>query len=137
MNYRTHYLLHQVVKEIPPYFKNHSVPIVSYSYTKCIGRKIYFAQLTINFLYEYRSVYNVQPYITLPTSLFIKYPTSLCQSVIACSRQTIQLGLRIFFSSQFDLNLFMITIETSSIFRLLTKELMLLTSTACLIEKRS
>jgi hypothetical protein len=31
----------EVVKEIPPYFKNHSVPIVSYSYTKCIGRKIF------------------------------------------------------------------------------------------------
>jgi hypothetical protein len=30
----------EVVKEIPPYFKNHSVPIVSYSYTNSIGRKI-------------------------------------------------------------------------------------------------
>jgi hypothetical protein len=30
----------EVVKEIPPYFKNQSVPIVSYSYTKSIGRKI-------------------------------------------------------------------------------------------------
>jgi hypothetical protein len=31
----------EVVKEIPPYFKNHSVPIVSYSYTNSIGRKIF------------------------------------------------------------------------------------------------
>jgi hypothetical protein len=30
----------EVVKEIPPYFKNQSVPIVSYSYTNSIGRKI-------------------------------------------------------------------------------------------------
>ena len=30
-----------VVKEIPPYFKNQSVPIVSYSYTNCIGRKMF------------------------------------------------------------------------------------------------
>jgi hypothetical protein len=28
----------EVVKEIPPYFKNQSVPIVSYSYTNSIGR---------------------------------------------------------------------------------------------------
>jgi hypothetical protein len=27
----------EVVKEIPPYFKNQSVPIVSYSYTNSIG----------------------------------------------------------------------------------------------------
>jgi hypothetical protein len=26
---------------VPPYFKNHSVPIVSYSYTNSIGRKIF------------------------------------------------------------------------------------------------
>ena len=31
----------EVVKEIPPYFKNQSVPIVSYSYTNNIGRKIF------------------------------------------------------------------------------------------------
>ena len=31
----------EVVKEIPPYFKNQSVPIVSYSYTNSIGRKIF------------------------------------------------------------------------------------------------
>ena len=31
----------EVVKEIPPYFTNHSVPIVSYSYTNSIGRKIF------------------------------------------------------------------------------------------------
>jgi hypothetical protein len=37
----------------------------------------------------------------------------------------------------FDLNLFLITTENSSIFRLLTKESMLLTSATCLIEKRS
>jgi hypothetical protein len=30
----------EVVKKIPPYFKNQSVPIVSYSYTNSIGRKI-------------------------------------------------------------------------------------------------
>jgi hypothetical protein len=30
----------EVVKEIPPYFKYQSVPIVSYSYTNSIGRKI-------------------------------------------------------------------------------------------------
>jgi hypothetical protein len=30
-----------VVKEIPPYFKNQSVPIVSYRYTNNIGRKIF------------------------------------------------------------------------------------------------
>jgi hypothetical protein len=30
----------KVVKKIPPYFKNQSVPIVSYSYTNSIGRKI-------------------------------------------------------------------------------------------------
>ena len=30
----------EVVKEIPPYFKNQYVPIVSYSYTNSIGRKI-------------------------------------------------------------------------------------------------
>jgi hypothetical protein len=30
----------EVVKEIPPYFKNQTVPIVSYSYTNSIGRKI-------------------------------------------------------------------------------------------------
>jgi hypothetical protein len=29
----------EVVKEIPPYLKNQSVPIVSYSYTNSIGRK--------------------------------------------------------------------------------------------------
>jgi hypothetical protein len=29
----------EVVKEIPPYFKNQSVPIVSYSNTNSIGRK--------------------------------------------------------------------------------------------------
>jgi hypothetical protein len=29
------------VKEIPPYFKNQAVPIVSYSYTNSIGRKIF------------------------------------------------------------------------------------------------
>jgi hypothetical protein len=29
----------EVVKEIPPYFKNQSVPIVSYSYTNSIGVK--------------------------------------------------------------------------------------------------
>ena len=40
------------------------------------------------------------------------------------------------FSIQFDLNLFMITTEDSSIFRLLTKESMLLTSATFLIEKR-
>jgi hypothetical protein len=37
----------------------------------------------------------------------------------------------------FDLNLFMITTENSSIFRLLTKESMLLKSATFLIEKRS
>ena len=31
----------EVVKEIPPYFKNQSVPIVSYSYTNSIGRTIF------------------------------------------------------------------------------------------------
>jgi hypothetical protein len=31
----------EVVKEIPPYFKKQSVPIVSYSYTNSIGRKIF------------------------------------------------------------------------------------------------
>jgi hypothetical protein len=31
----------EVVKEFPPYFKNQSVPIVSYSYTNSIGRKIF------------------------------------------------------------------------------------------------
>jgi hypothetical protein len=31
----------EVLKEIPPYFKNHSVPFVSYSYTNSIGRKIF------------------------------------------------------------------------------------------------
>ena len=41
------------------------------------------------------------------------------------------------FLNQFDLNLFMITTENSSIFRLLTKESMLLTSASFLIEKRS
>ena len=41
------------------------------------------------------------------------------------------------FSNQFDLNLFMITTENSCIFRLLTKESMLLTSATFLIEKRS
>jgi hypothetical protein len=41
------------------------------------------------------------------------------------------------FLNQFDLNLFMITTENSSIFRLLTKESMLLTSATFLIEKRS
>jgi hypothetical protein len=41
------------------------------------------------------------------------------------------------FLDQFDLNLFMITTENSSIFRLLTKESMLLTSATFLIEKRS
>jgi hypothetical protein len=30
-----------VVKEIPPYFKNQSVPIVSYSYTNSIDRQIF------------------------------------------------------------------------------------------------
>ena len=29
------------IKEIPPYFKNQSVPIVSYSYTNIIGRKMF------------------------------------------------------------------------------------------------
>jgi hypothetical protein len=37
----------------------------------------------------------------------------------------------------FDPNLFMITTENSSIFRLLTKESMILTSATFLIEKRS
>jgi hypothetical protein len=41
------------------------------------------------------------------------------------------------FLNQFDLNLFMITAENASIFRLLTKESMLLTSATFLIEKRS
>jgi hypothetical protein len=41
------------------------------------------------------------------------------------------------FLNQFDLNLFMITTENSSIFRLLIKEWMLLTSATFLIEKRS
>ena len=41
------------------------------------------------------------------------------------------------FLNQFDLNLFMITTENSSIFRLLTKESILLTSATFLIEKRS
>ena len=41
------------------------------------------------------------------------------------------------FLNQFDLNLFMITKENVSIFRLLTKESMLLTSATFLIEKRS
>ena len=31
----------EVVKEIPPYFKNQSVPIVSYSLTNSIGRTIF------------------------------------------------------------------------------------------------
>jgi ERCC4-related helicase len=31
----------EIVKEIPPYLKNQSVPIVSYSYTNSIGRKIF------------------------------------------------------------------------------------------------
>jgi hypothetical protein len=31
----------EVVKEIPSYFKNQSVPIVSYSYTNSIGRNIF------------------------------------------------------------------------------------------------
>jgi hypothetical protein len=31
----------EVVKEIPPYLKNQSVPIVSYSYTNSIGRKFF------------------------------------------------------------------------------------------------
>jgi hypothetical protein len=31
----------EVVKKIPPYFKNQSVPIVSYRYTNSIGRKIF------------------------------------------------------------------------------------------------
>jgi hypothetical protein len=45
--------------------------------------------------------------------------------------------LILIFSNQFDLNLFMKTTEISSIFRLLTKESMLLTSATFLIEKRS
>ena len=40
------------------------------------------------------------------------------------------------FLNQFDLNLFMLTTENSSIFRLLTKESMILTSATFLIEKR-
>ena len=35
------FLIEEVVKEIPPYFKNQSVPIVSYSYTNSIGRKMF------------------------------------------------------------------------------------------------
>jgi hypothetical protein len=35
------YLSKEIVKEIPPYFKNQSVPIVSYCYTNSIGRKIF------------------------------------------------------------------------------------------------
>ena len=31
----------EVVKEMPPFFKNQSVPVVSYSYTNSIGRKIF------------------------------------------------------------------------------------------------
>ena len=41
------------------------------------------------------------------------------------------------FLNKFDLNLFMITTENFSIFRLLTKESMLLTPATFLIEKRS
>ena len=37
----------EVVKEIPPYFKNQSVPIVSYSYTNNIGRTNFQLQRSI------------------------------------------------------------------------------------------
>jgi hypothetical protein len=65
MNYRTHYLLHQECSSayIDANHERESVKV---------------AQPTFNFRYEYRSLYNVQPYITFPTSMFIKYPTSLC-----------------------------------------------------------
>jgi hypothetical protein len=35
----------EVVKEIPPYLKNQSVPMVSYSYTNNIGRKVFYFSL--------------------------------------------------------------------------------------------
>ena len=72
MNYRTHYLLHQ----------EYSSAYIDANHER---ESVKVAQLNINCLYEYRSLSNVQPYITIPTSLFIKYPTSLCQSVLACS----------------------------------------------------
>jgi hypothetical protein len=69
MNYRTHYLFNQECSSAYIDANHEREPV-----------KV--AQLTINFHYEYRSLYNVQLYITIPTSLFIKYPISLCHSVI-------------------------------------------------------
>ena len=59
----------EVVKEILPYFKNQSFPIVSYSYTNSIGRKIF------NYKEALQDI-NIEEYlrnlwlVTAPTLLF-------------------------------------------------------------------
>jgi hypothetical protein len=57
----------EVVKEIPPYFKNQSVSIVSYSYTISIGSKIFNYKETLQDI-------NIKEYlknpVTAPTLLF-------------------------------------------------------------------
>ena len=49
----------EVVKEIPPYFKNQYVPIVSYSYTNSFDRKIF------NYKEELQNI-NIEEYIKNP-----------------------------------------------------------------------
>jgi hypothetical protein len=49
----------EVVKEIPPYFKNQSVPIVSYSYTNSNGRKIF------NYKEALQDI-NIEEYLKIP-----------------------------------------------------------------------
>ena len=47
---------------IPPYFKNQSVPIVSYSYTNSIGRKIF------NYREALQNI-NIEEYLKNPLTL--------------------------------------------------------------------
>jgi hypothetical protein len=84
--------------------------------------------LSVSCIYYYTNEMNTEQ-LTKETSILVLLSTD-CLLLYVTWRAFV-------FSNQFDLNLFMITTENSSIFRLRTKESMLLTSATFLIEKRS
>jgi hypothetical protein len=68
----------EVVKEIPPYFKNQSVPIVSYSYTNSIGRNIF------NYKEALQDI-NIEEYLKNPLTTYNTRPSVLWRKRIYSS----------------------------------------------------
>jgi hypothetical protein len=97
----------EVVKEIPPYFKNQSVPIVSYSYINSIGRKIFnykeaYIQITSDYMSRWVVLKRRVGAVTSQRVLNVLFYANILQCFFVVEH--------LYFSNQFHLNLFMITI---------------------------